>query len=138
MSGTVASILLLLLFAIALLPLAIAYRVRRAAVPATLFSAAIVSFALLYHANPFAAPVRVREVRSAVGAQSDPENQCANVIDAVREAGLLLDRSNPSRPVVRQAMWSRLPIEAKQAVEACLESTRPAQARQSAMEIVER
>lgn len=138
MSGTVASVLLLLLFALALLPLAVAYRATRVTVPAMLFSAAIVTFVLFYHANPFAAPLRVQEVRSAIGTQSDPVSECANVIDAVQEAGLLLDRTNPSRPVVRQAMWSRLPIEARQAIEVCLETSRPAPARRTSMTIVER
>jgi hypothetical protein len=54
------------------------------------------------------------------------DGQCAQAIDLLTANHVILDRSDPSRPVVDREIWRQLPPSVRDAVTTCLDRARPA------------
>jgi hypothetical protein len=74
--------------------------------------------------------------KAASGSAASMAGMCAEVMRASEEAHLILDRSNPTRLVVDQAIWPRLPLEAQVQIRRCAEDLRPEGSRQGSMTVV--
>ena len=72
----------------------------------------------------------------AAPAGDQARGMCAEVIRVSEQGRLILDRSNPSRLVVSQDVWQRVPQEARQAIVRCAQALRPASAGNGPVEVV--
>lgn len=81
------------------------------------------------------APHDIRDIESAALAGG---GECAQVMQALTEAGVIIDRRNPSQLVVARQLWSQLPQAVRDATTACAEETRPADAGGGPIQVVER
>ncbi len=91
-----------------------------------------------YYLNPFEAPLPGSQRHVEGTGISLSINQCESLLNAVEDAGVFMDRSQPSRPVVRAALWSQLPTQVRQLVTDCLDDLRSPGARVDAIEVIER
>lgn len=136
MSTSFAVALVLAMSIVALVPLVLVWRVPSAARAVSTFYAVGLSTIVFSHMNPFEGSLSGGAIASSTG--NAEAGQCANVVDATRQAGVITDLSNVSRPVVRRDRWSVLPPEAQRAIESCLDFTRPDHERQRPIEIIQR
>jgi len=65
-------------------------------------------------------------------------DMCGEVVRISEQGRLILDRSDPRRLVVDQALWARLPQEVQRGLVECAEAMRPAAARTGPMRVVSR
>ena len=63
-------------------------------------------------------------------------DMCGEVVRISEQGRLILDRSDPRRLVVDQALWGLLPQEVQRGLIECVESMRPAAARGGPMRVV--
>ena len=119
MSTTFASIAALLLYALLLAPLL--FLLRGGGVRAALLVYAAALAGLIAASADFFGPSPSAAVsvpaRNAAG--GSPE-ACAEVLRVTEQAGIVVDRSNPRRVVVRGRPWNQLPRDARDVLLACM------------------
>ena len=76
------------------------------------------------------------QVQPADLQSSEAAGMCGEVIRLSERGRVILDRSNPQRLVVNNALWQQIPPEARQSIVQCAELMRPAQARAGHMTVV--
>ncbi len=67
---------------------------------------------------------------------AEAANMCGEVVRISEQGRLILDRTNPRRLVVAQALWSRLPAEVQRSLVECAEAMRPEGTRSGPMRVV--
>ena len=140
MSPILASFLVLLLYAVILVPAAIAFfRLRGLWAVVPFYAFLTLGIFLHYGGLPGGGGHATLAVSSptraaGTGAMSGP---CAQAVDQSEEVGLILERSDPARVTVRGTFWSQLPQQVKEALIACLNEARPVETRDVPLEIVE-
>ena len=120
MSTTMAGAAALLLYLLALAPLALSLLRGRGGKGALLLYAA--AFAALLAASADLSPTPVPSAMSTGGAgagMADAEG-CARALQVTDEAGIIIDRRNPRRVVVHGQLWRQLPQEAKDVLISCI------------------
>ena len=75
-------------------------------------------------------------MRPPVGAVDG--TRCEQALTAAERAGIILDRSNPSRLIVRRTIWAEIPEEVRTALAQCVETARPDAAGAGTVEVIER
>ena len=85
-----------------------------------------------------------------IGAMPDPRtlakapvgivdsSRCEQVLSTAERGRLVLDRRNPNRLVVAAASWQQIPEEVRTAITECASSVRPADRRDTPVEVVPR
>lgn len=126
-------ILLVTLFVIIALPGLVVVARPRAAMVAVPFYLALLTGLFLYY---FGLSFGGRMPAAAQPGQG-PSNICEQALDQAEQGGLIIERSNPLRVRVSRALWEQLPRQAQQGLTACLEMSRPANAADEPVEIIE-
>ena len=142
MNSVVATVLVVLLglVPVTLLLFALARQVRTGVVLLALGTTVFAAVAL--EASPWTARVPAEAQRWVSNWSDSPEavrtneGQCAALLEASTTHGLLLDNSDPARPVVAASLWKQLPEYVRNVIEQCLRDTR--RNRQGDFEVVER
>lgn len=81
------------------------------------------------------APHDIRDIESAALAGG---GECAQVLQVLTEARVILDRRDPGRLVVARQFWSQLPSAVRDATVACADEARPADSAGGPIQVVER
>ncbi len=134
-----ASAIVLLLFLVLAAPALLAF-VRRDVGWRTggLYGAALLAL-LGWHVGFAVGPMPSRAALSSPGIGAAAGSaRCDQALDMAQRGGIVLDRSNPSRLVVNDALWQQLPDEVRAALTECADSLRPADRRDEALEVVNR
>lgn len=138
MSTLTATLALLALYAGVLAPLAFALLKPKATIPVLSCSGVLLLGILFYHANPFARPAVDPAALVLPDMATQMTDRCQQILTAVDEGGVILDRSDPLRPVVSREVWRHVPDNIRQAIGSCLEELRPVEAERAAIEFIER
>jgi len=119
LTSAAASGIALLLYAAALLPLALAARRGRLAAPlGALMAAAMVTVAFLHTGTLQRGSLASTDVTGLLGADA-LRGRCEEVFDALREAGVVLAAPGPDGLVVRGSTWDQIPAELQEPILAC-------------------
>ncbi len=138
MSTLTATLAILALHAAVLAPLAFALVRPKATAPILSCSAVLLLGILFYQASPFARPAVDSAALVLPDMAAQMSDRCEQILTAVDEGGVLLDRSDPSRPVVSREFWRHVPQNIRQAIESCLDQARPGGPEQGAIEFIQR
>ena len=137
MSTLSSSLLLLLLTAIALLPILVAW-FRPSGVPAVTGAYLVCFFVLIATRSDFSRPAPdVGTAMGAVAPGAPSEDVCNQALDVAQQGGIIVNRDDPSRVIVNEAVWRELPEQAQDALAACLENARPSGAAAGRVEILQ-
>lgn len=125
MGSLAAGSIVLGLMVIVLIPIALATWFPRAAFPITLsYVALMLVVGSHYTSFSFAeAPAAIAPV--VPGRSASSADGCRRVLEISEQSGIILDRSDPGRVVVRGRIWEELPQAAKDALVGCLGSSAP-------------
>lgn len=126
MSSVTALLVVLGLFVVAFIPLALAAAKVTGWVPVTIFNGALILGAAGYQAGLFA-PHYLQQPElpeSQVGSVSN--SQCAELMTALEQAGVIVDRRTPPHLIVDRAGWAQLPEEASGIILDCVQRAWPA------------
>jgi len=137
MTPALASSAALALYLAVAAPLVFLIRRSRATVPALGALGALLLAIMAYGANWLGraslAPFDIRDIESAALAGG---GECVQVLQVLTEAGVILDRRNPSHLVVARQLWPQLPPAVRDATVACADEARPADSGGGPIEIV--
>lgn len=137
MSPPLATILLLSGCALALAPIALAYRKPRLIAP-LLWSYGVVILGTMVSQTgllPRAVPVAVQAGPAADRHMSSA--RCDELMALLARQHVVLNSTDPNRLVVNQNLWSQLPQEARDAIVECAGAVRPAVGPGNSIQIVE-
>lgn len=126
MSGALASFVALSIFAVVLAPLALAFRVPRYQVGIGAGCAAAILATGVYAAGTFRERPSVPPVMTVSGTGGLLPRQCEQIFQALQQANIPVDRSNPQQPVANQELWEQLPQPVRDAISRCLRRDAPA------------
>lgn len=119
MSPALAIVLLCLGFAVALLPLALAWRGVVRGAPVAIGYGAITLGMVAYQLGiGGSSPIRAVDTNAARQTNLSPA-QCGRILQTLDEARVIVDRRNPARLVVVRALWEQLPRQAQEATLIC-------------------
>lgn len=125
--------ILLAAFLIVALPGILAlFRPKAAIVAAPFYLALLTAIAAHYVGFSFGGTIPAPPKAGA-----GPTGLCEQAIAQSEQGGLIVNRSNPLRVVVRHELWAELPQQAKDGLITCLQMARPTQARDAPVEVVE-
>lgn len=91
-----------------------------------------------WHVGFSVGPMPDRAALAQPGAAAPGADRCAQALAAAERGGIVLDRSNPARLVVDQALWSQIPADVQAALTQCADTVRPEHARERPVEVVNR
>ncbi len=138
MSTLTATLAILALHAAVLAPLAFALARPKATVPILSCGGALLLAVLFLQANPFARPAVDPAALVLPDVAAQMSDRCGQILAAVDEGGVVIDRSDPARPIVSREVWRHVPQNIRQAIQSCLEQMRPADAEQTPVEFIQR
>jgi len=125
MSTASATLVVLAIYAIGLAPVAWAVRPHLAAKwPAIAFSSAIVALGLVQTGLLARSSFTDTAVGSLMPDQS-AGGRCREVLDVAKEAGIILDFSQPGKLSVSQAFWPQIPVDVRDAIVECAAQVAP-------------
>jgi hypothetical protein len=111
-------------FAIALSPAALAaMRPGFGGVAAVFYGIATLA-AASFHTGIFSRDLAPHDF-GAIGSQPTPGDECAEVLQLLQQARVIIDRRDPARLVVARAAWEQLPSAVRDAATFCADRARP-------------
>ncbi|HEX8644461.1 MAG TPA: hypothetical protein VF702_11175 [Allosphingosinicella sp.] len=132
------TILILLLFLLLAAPALAAFLRRDLGWKTGAFYGAVATALLAWHVGFSVGPMPDRAAfKLGPGAVLDAD-RCEQALAAAQRGGIVADRSDPNRLVVRRAIWDQLPDDVRGALTDCANSVRPADRRDQPVEIVNR
>jgi len=138
MGALMPSAIVLLLFVLLAAPALVAFLRRDLGWKTGGFYGAVAIGLLAWHVGFSVGPMPdVKTVARASGGAADA-SQCEQALATAQRGGIVVDRSNPNRLVVRAALWQQLPEDVRAGLTECANSVRPADRREQAVEIVNR
>jgi hypothetical protein len=93
---------------------------------------------LAWHVGFAVGPMPDARALAQPTADTPSPQRCEQVLAVAERAGIILDRSNPSRLVVDPALWAQIPEEARTGLAECAESLRPSDGSGEEFEVVNR
>jgi len=102
------------------------------------FYGLVVMALLAWHVGFDVGPMPSRASLSKGPATVITGDRCEQALEAAQRGRIILDRSNPRRLVVDQAVWPQLPEEVRTALTECANSLRPVDQRETPVEVVTR
>lgn len=125
MSSTAATFIALGMYAAAFAPLILIHWSFRASM-AVAASYAVLALLLSVHLSGILQPGVPKRLSAMSNMKmlGDTNQQCAEAIRIAEESRIILDRSQPSRLVVQEALWKQLPELARNALTHCVEELR--------------
>jgi hypothetical protein len=141
MSQALAILAVAALHLVLLAPAAFAFwRPRAARAAGALYAAFFLVLAFHYFGLPGqTAPDAAANAQTADAARARLlADACARIIGQGEQTGLITDRSDPSRVIVAADKWAGVPAQARVALTACFDRSRPEEARGVPVEIVKR
>jgi hypothetical protein len=138
MGAAMSSAIILLLFLILAAPALIAF-VRRDLGWKTggfygLVAAALLAWHVGFSVGPMPDAAAITRGNVGIGDGS----RCEQVLATAERGRIVLDRRNPDRLVVAAALWQQLPEEVRAAIAECAGVVRPADRRETPVEVVPR
>ena len=132
------SLLILALFVLLAAPAFVAFFRRDLGWKTGAFYTALPAALLAWHVGFATGPMP--DMKEIAGAQSTvlDGDRCAQVLDAAERGRVILDRRNPDRLVVADALWKQLPEEVRTALAECAGSVRPADKQTAPVQVVPR
>jgi hypothetical protein len=132
------SLLILGLFVLLAAPAFVAFFRRDLGWKTGSFYTALPVALLAWHVGFATGPIPdLKAVARSQGAMLSGD-RCAQVLDTAERGRVILDRRNPDRLVVADALWKQLPEEVKSALTECAGSVRPADKQATPVEVVTR
>ena len=130
------TILVLLLFAVLAAPALLAFLRREVGWRTGGFYGAALLLLLGWHVGFALGPMPTRAALSPRAAAAPGATQCEQALDTAQRGGIVRDRSDPSRLVVDEDLWGRIPENVRTALAACADSLRPVDGRDEPLEVV--
>lgn len=92
--------------------------------------------ALTLHTGAFTGDQLTPYASDRAGRRPNAGDECAEILQLLEQARVILDRRDPSRLVVSQAAWDRLPGAIRDAATQCADRARPEGANIRPLEVV--
>lgn len=132
MSSTSASLVLSLIFVVALAPVVAAARKLIGWIPVALFNGLLVAVVTGAQAGLFLPAAQLPVLPASSGGVS--ATQCNEALIALERARVILDWRRPPRMIVEQRLWEQLPADVKSLVLDCVRRTWPEGANEPQLE----
>lgn len=138
MGAAMSTILILLLFLVIAAPALIAFLRQDLGWMTGAFYAAAAIALLAWHVGFSVGPMPDRTALARAPGGVADAGRCEQALAAAERGGIVVDRTDPNRLVVRGALWQQLPDDVRTALTECANSLRPADRREQPVEIVNR
>jgi hypothetical protein len=138
MGAPMSSILILFLFLLIAAPALAAFLRQDIGWKTGAFYGAVAALLLAWHVGFSVGPMPDKSALARAPGGVADVGRCEQALRAAQRGGIVVDRSDPNRLVVRAALWQQLPEDVRTALTECANSVRPADRRDQPVEIVNR